>query len=473
MNFIPNRVIITPTAKVHPRTESILNRIISLNRNVEIIDSTNQQPKLPDELTELEKFNYLQETILLCTRSKAANYMEIFASPGNIAENLGVMGKIINGCNMSCKKHFCYLTTAGRSVPWTRIYVDIENFIEQALKEKYVYMIVCSLWTAISFYLKQPLNKVPKNFKQVCDKFIRSKVLSPRNEINNKKDAVHFLRSNLASLFRELEIQIKRNEFNLIRNNLDKYFRKNKELPLYINIGEYTDICAYEHLTENISTFLDAVDNYPDLHIKFRTKFPNLDGFIKHRNLSHVSIAVDLNTTYNISTFQDSCYKLDQRIAAVNLLISKGVKVQLAIEPIIKYKGYEKDYISLMKMIEHKIDLTKIESIKVGTVRYKTILLNKLRKLNGNTDHLNDGQALVEPETGDKRWRYSVDDRINIYSMMINALSKKYQRKVSLGSENPEIWERLGINLVGIHNKVLYQYSPKIRRVRVKSVIKK
>lgn len=473
MNFIPNRVIITPTARVHPRTESIINRIISLNRNVEIIDSTNQQPKLPDRLTELEKFNYLQETILLCTRSKAANYMEIFASPGNIAENLGVMGKIINGCNMSCKKHFCYLTTAGRNVPWTRIYVDIENFIEQAIKEKYVYMIICSLWSAISFYKKQPLNKVPKKFPQVCDKFIRKEVLSSRNKIDTNEKALDFLKSNLASLFRKLEIRIKRNEFNSIKSDLGKYFKKNKELPLSINIGEYTDICAFEHITENINTLLTAVDDYPNLYIRFRTKFPNLTGFINHKNLDHVSITVDLNTDYNISTFQDSCYKLDQRIEAVNTLLSKGVNVNLAIEPIIKYKGYEEDCIKLMQRIEYEIDLTKIETIKVGTVRYKTILLNKLRRINNNAQHLGADQALIEPMRDDKRWRYSVDDRINIYSMMINALSKDNQRKIFLGAENPEIWERLGINLLKIHDKVLYQYSPRIRRLRVKSAIKK
>ena len=135
-----------------------------------------------------------------------------------------------------------------------------------------------------------------------------------------------------------------------------------------------------------------------------------------------------------------------------------ATKYFLAIEPIIKYKGYEEDYRTLIQRIRTEIDLSRVSKIKVGTVRYKPRMKNYINNVHPNSGLLSRNQKLVEPEQGDKRWRYSKEERIKIYSIIKNELVDVPNVALGLGSENPELWDELGLNKNDIHSGVVYQY---------------
>jgi len=138
-----------------------------------------------------------------------------------------------------------------------------------------------------------------------------------------------------------------------------------------------------------------------------------------------------------------------------------GYQVDLSIEPIIIYDGYENDYKKLVKKIKKEIDLVKIENIKFGTVRYKTILKNFIERNFSDSDLTSSFDRLVEPETGDKRWRYAKDERIKIYSMIKEELKGIKNIKLGLGAEVPELWDELGLNKGDVHCNVVHQYDKK------------
>lgn len=411
-------------------------------------------PTLPAGLTAQQRQIYLNETLLLCARSKAAPFIEVFASPRNVAEGIGVMGKIASHCPLLCE--FCYLLIAGRSTPWNRVYVDLERFREEAKKEVLVHKMSLTLWSTISFYEKKPMLKVPAGFKEICDDKIRKAVLS--NKINSHKSALSFLSTNLRPFFIDINLIIDEPRFEKVLKNLSKYYRENKKLQLWIDIGEYTDILGLDHLTGNLDEILGWMDEDKELRIKFRTKAPYIKNILKHKNLDRICITIDLNTDIAIRSFQQNAFPLADRFKAVKKLMAAGAKVKLAIEPIIFYPGFEKEYVNLFQKIEKEIDIKKMADIKIGCVRYKTRLRNVIQQISPDTNLFTDEQQLAPPIKGDKHWRYSEEDRVRIYSLIINSLQPRNRKNIQLCAEDPEVWKQLNLNPFEVHKGSVYQH---------------
>ena len=352
------------------------------------------------------------------------NYIETFASPGKIAENLGVNGKIYFHCPLRCQ--FCYLDASGQGTRWNRVYVDWERFKSEALKETLVNRIALSLWSAISFYENKPLEKVPDKFKEICDNIIRKDVLAVRTKIDSDKNAIAYLKKNLGKFLEEKDIKE-------IKKSIPYYYEQNKTKDLWINIGEYSDIVGIDHITYFLAEVMKWVQEDNGLKFSFRTKCANLENLFTFPANDRIKITMNLNTQTVITKYEIGTSSLDDRIKAINRIIKAGgFVVQLAIEPIIRYKNYEADYEKLVERIINEIDLANVRSIKFGTVRYKSGLITTIKKNIPDTDLFDKNQKLVEPTKGDKRWRYSEEERIKIYTSIIKKFGKKYKSKLGL-----------------------------------------
>ena len=453
--YTPKRVYVSNSALSYPRTQQMINRIKKLNPKVMIIiipTNTPPRPKLNDKAL----WQFLKETIVICERS--APFMEVFASPGKISENLGVMGKILSHCPLRCL--FCYLDVSGRGTPWTRVYVDIENFYSQAVAERLVYKMTLTLWSAVSFHLKTPLDKVPEKFKEICDHIIRREVLKKHSSVTIDKDAIKFLRDHLREFFLKMGIKITRKQTDELKREISNYYAENSKNPLWINISEYSDVLGLDPITNQIDELMQLVQQDPQFNFKLRTKTANIHNFLKYDGKDQVQVTFSLNTDYVTQKYELDSSPLEQTIAAINALLQKGgYQILIAIEPIIKYNGYEKDYRDLIKRLKEEIDLSRIAKIKVGTVRYKTRLKNYIKNVHPKSGLVSRNQQLVEPQPGDKRWRYSKDERLKIYSVIQDELKSVPSIKLGLGSENPDLWDDLGLDKTDIHSGVVYQYS--------------
>jgi len=453
--YIPQRVFVSKSALAYPRTQQMISRIKILNRKAIISYIPTNTPPRPN-LTGNALRKYLKETIVICTRS--AKYMEVFASPGNISENLGIMGKLHFHCPLQC--NFCYLDVAGRGTPWNRVYVDLEKFYEQAEKERLVYKMILTFWSIISFHQKNSLNKAPKIFKKICDKTIRKNVLYKRQGIKTDQEAIRFLKRNSKNFCNQIDIKITCKQEAQLKRDVPNYYEKNSNYPLSINISEYSDVLALDPITNIMDELMQLVHIDSDFRIRFRTKAANIQNLLKYDGKNQVKITFGLNTEYVIKKYEKGTASLTERIAAINALLQRGgYEIELAIEPIIKYKGYENEYRALISRIKREIDLTQIGSIKIGTVRYKTQLKNYITNIHPKSGLTSTTQQLCKPEKGDKRWRYSKNERFKIYKVIQDELKSVPSVKLGLGSENPELWDELGLDKTDIHSGVVYQYT--------------
>jgi DNA repair photolyase len=458
--YVPKRIFVSESALSYARTQKIIERVKKLNKNVKVIFISTNTPPRP-KLKGKALYNYLKESLVICERS--AKYMEVFASPGNIVENISVMGKIHFHCPLQCR--FCYLNVAGRGMPWTRVYVDVENFYAQAVKERFVYRMVQTLWSLVSFNKNISFDKVPDNFKKVCDEIIRNKVLRKRDGINSDDEGIKYIKNNLRILFNAMNIELSDKDEKKLKKKIEEYYSINAGNPLSINISEYSDVLALDHITNMMGELMQLVSKDIGFNIKFRTKAANVKNLLKYNGNNQVRVTFGLNTEYVINNFEIGSASLTERISAVNKLIkSGGYKIDLSIEPIIMYDGYENDYKKLVKKIKKEIDLSKIGNIKIGTVRYKTVLKNYIERNFSNSDLILSFNKLVAPEKGDKRWRYSKDDRIKIYSMIKDELKEIKNIKLGLGAEVPELWDNLGLDKARVHCNVVHQYENKEKK---------
>lgn len=455
--YVPKRIFVSESALSYQRTQKIIDRIKELNNKVKVIFLSSNTPERP-KLKGRSLYKYIKESLVICVRS--AKYMEVFASPGNIVENMSVMGKIHFHCSLQCR--FCYLSVAGRGTPWTRIYVDVEKFYDQAVKERYVYRIVQTLWSAVSYKENISFDKVPKNFKKVCDEIIRKRVLRKRDGITGDDEGINYVKNNLRMLFDAMNIELSNKDEIKLKKKIEEFYLINADKPLSINISEYSDVLALDHLTNLMDELMKYVNKDKEFNIKFRTKASNISNLLKYNGKNQVRVTFGFNTDYVINNFEIGASSLNERIKAVNKLINKGgYKIDLSIEPIIIYDNYEKDYKKLIKRIKKEIDLSRIENIKFGMVRYKTVLKNFIEKTFPSSDLISSYDKLMQPEKGDKRWRYNKEDRIKIYKMIKDELRGIKNIKLGLGAEVPELWDDVGLDKTLVHENFVHQYKRK------------
>jgi len=244
-----------------------------------------------------------------------------------------------------------------------------------------------------------------------------------------------------------------------LKKRIPELYTGNSKHPLSINIGEYTDIGALEPFTNYVEKCLSWMDEHPDINFKLRTRAPHFNDLSSHRSISRLGITLCINTDNVIQQYLDSVFSVKEYIESAKDLISQGVNFDIAVEPIIKYTGYEEEYVDLVKLVKKELDLSRINSFKIGTVRYKTQLITRIQKYFPTTDLFNKTQHLLPPEGEDHRWRYSADERVKIYSRIIEAFPEIFRDRINLGSENPDLWARLGMDPQSVHINRVNQFE--------------
>ncbi len=463
--FIPKRLIVTPDAMEYPLTERIIERVKKLNPQIDMINSLDGNPDLPATIvTEEQKHQYLRETIVLAKRSD--EFFETFPSPGDIVEKMNTMCRITYQCPSDCE--YCYLQYAGggSTTRWRRLFVDVDR-IENELKiEKFVHRINLTLWSALSFYLGKPLEKVYPGFTKEAGKN-RKKLLSKDNAVDTDVKAKDFLKQKLADHFVQLKIPIDSDKYNAVINNLHNYYNENTKKPLWINIGEYSDIVALEHIGGYVNHFMDLIEKDKELRVCFYTKSANINNLLTRAGDNRVMVVMNLNTPRVINKYERHTASLANRIEAVQkLLETKQFKVYLTVEPIIRYDGSEEDYISLVRKIKDEIELqnNNLVTIKFGGVRYRNELATQITSNHPNTDLFSKIGELVDPEGTDERLRYNPEYREEIYRKLMCEIPE-IKEKFMLGCEFSKLWKKLNMDWQGYLEKHVFQYSERTKNI--------
>ena len=456
--FIPKRVIITEKSQDNPLAQRKLERIRLLNPEVLVEMYDGEKIPEPNILNNKEFYEYYAETVVLASRS--SNFIEVFAAPGAIVEEMNTMCKILQHCSSRCQ--FCYLQVAGQDpARWQKLWTNLDDLGHQCDVEMLFNKTALTLWSTISFYKEEPFSKVPEGFKELVDQ-MRNMFLRKEDPIATDEAAKRYLETALADiLLVTLGLDHNPKRFDEVKANVRSYYNENAKLKLWINIGEYSDIVAVDHITGYLELFMKMLEAKPELRLEFSTKSANIENVLKYPAFKRLCVGMNFNTEHMIDRYEGGTASLEERFAAVKLLLEKGdVLVKFTIEPIIKYDGYEEDYRRLARRIAEELPLAdpRIVSVKVGGPRFRKQLAQEIQKNHPGIDLFTPYQGLVEPEEKDQRMRYPVEERLAIYRILMAELKDAGGRLV-LGCEFPRVWEELGLYWKAHIGRHVHQYS--------------
>lgn len=449
--YTPNNVIITPGANGHPRAQEMLKRIKVLDPLVSVTYSSNELPKYSGCNTYEDRFHRMKETVVLGERK--SSFIEIFVSPGRIFEKMGTMIKSVSGCAIECK--FCYLQTTAIRHYRQKIYVNYE-LVEDEIKNEFIIdPIFRSTLSIVTKLTGTQFNKIPGGFNVVCNK-IRDELSRMGRNVVTEDDARNYLKTNLMWILADLGVEFERKQLRPILKNLDHIFDENKKIKPTFVISEYCDLLAVDHISDQLQFYMGLISKYPELKLSFRTKSANVDRFIKYDGMDRVVPTIQLDTQYVIDNYQIGTSSLTERIKAIQKIqAATGFILKIAIEPIIMYKGFEKDYLNLIDLLAKSIDMSKVDNFDIGGLRASKNLQTCLLKNYPGTNLLNLQHPLEQP-VGEKKWRYPMNERIKIYKSMIDKIRIYTNSRIVLAAENPEAWKKSGLTIPSA-NKFFYK----------------
>jgi len=440
--YIPQNVIVTEKAKKSPETQIILNRILTHNPKVNITYSPNELPKYPGVSNYADRYHYMKDTVVLAYRGDP--FIETFASPGRIFEKPGTMVKSVFMCGLECE--YCYLQTTAIRHYRQRIFVNTDQLENEILNELILDTMFRSTLSIMEKLSGKNFYKIPQNFKKVCDgtrKFLNGK----KRQLLSEKIVRDYFKTHLYFMLEDMGFVFDKSKFKRFWNKLDLIFDKNKLYKPVFVISEYTDLLAINHISDHFRLFMDLIQKHDNLKLSFRTRSANVDRFIKYDGKDRVMVTIQLDPEHVIKNYQKNTSSLLERIQAISKVMNAtGFKMKIAMEPIMFYKGYEKDYVGLIQELAKHIDMNKVDNFDIGCFRASKNLQTCINANYPNTDILNLEQSL-EKSQGEKKWRYPLAERVKIYKILIDEIRKYSNSRISLGAENPEAWIKSGLQI--------------------------
>ncbi len=227
---------------------------------------------------------------------------------------------------------------------------------------------------------------------------------------------------NLNDMFSELKDKISLNPKKLFR----------------IGTGEFTDSLILDNITDFSKKILPFFIKQPNAILELKTKTIHIDNLLQFKPKGKIVAAWSLNTERIQENEEHFSANIKERIKAAKKCERRGYKTAFHFDPIIYYKGWKKEYLSVIDMIFKNISPSSIAWISMGTFRFMPHLKNIIENRFPNTSFIYEEFA----EGLDGKMRYLKPVRIEIYKALYNRI-RKYSDSVFvyLCMESSEIWK--------------------------------
>ena len=156
---------------------------------------------------------------------------------------------------------------------------------------------------------------------------------------------------------------------------------KSKEKNIIIYAGDFSDSLLFDNIIGFTDYFYNYLKNNPDVNMEIRTKRGNINNLILKQAINNLIIAVSISPDSVIERYEHRTMRLKERIDLLKTASDAGYNIGIRIDPILKYESKEK-YKEVMIRVIESVDISKIHSIGIGTLRatkdlYKNILYRR------------------------------------------------------------------------------------------------
>lgn len=227
--------------------------------------------------------------------------------------------------------------------------------------------------------------------------------------------------------------------------NLDRFFN---EFPSYkrrgmrIGTGEFSDSLMLDHIAGYSLPIVEFFKKHKDVRFEFKTKSNNIKNLLDTPHGGNIVISWSLNPQKMIDENELFTVSLKGRLRAAEQCAQAGYKVGFHFDPVIYFKGWEKEYEKVIGLLFDAIKPKDIAWISIGTLRFnpnvKHVIENRFPE-----NKILDGELLPG---FDKKLRYHEGIRHEIYRHM-SGLIFKHSKKIPLYlcMEDISMWQEINL----------------------------
>lgn len=155
---------------------------------------------------------------------------------------------------------------------------------------------------------------------------------------------------------------------------------QNSDKRVWFHAGEFSDSLALTHLTGELPFYFELFAKYPQAMLELRTKSANTRELLKLSPLKNVITSFSLSPESRIKKTDLKTPGLTHRLRAMAELQEKGFPVAIHLDPIIHEDNFEETYQELFQKLQSHLDLSKIEYVSMGVVRFTSNVFHQVKK---------------------------------------------------------------------------------------------
>jgi len=227
--------------------------------------------------------------------------------------------------------------------------------------------------------------------------------------------------------------------------NMDKFFeefRRYKKPGMRIGTGEFSDSLMLDHVTEYAPAIIEFFNEHEDATFEFKTKSSNIDNLLKAKHSGNIVVSWSLNPQKIIDKNEFFTVGLGERLASAEKCAKRGYKIGFHFDPVIYFKGWEREYSGVIDLLFSKIKPDEIAWISMGTFRFKPELKSIIENRFPENEIL-DGELLLGY---DNKLRYPYGLRMEIYKFLLGEFKKHSKNlPIYLCMEEISMWKDLNL----------------------------
>lgn len=165
-----------------------------------------------------------------------------------------------------------------------------------------------------------------------------------------------------------------------IRSEMKEICEKEHKKTVWFHAGEFSDSLALTHLTGELPFYFETFKELTNAKLELRTKSANIKPLLALEPQKNVITSFSLSPEVRIKKTDLKTPPLKARLKAMKELQMRGFPLAIHLDPIIHEDRFEETYRDLFEEISHILDVSKIEYVSMGVVRFTSKVFHQVKK---------------------------------------------------------------------------------------------
>ncbi len=222
-----------------------------------------------------------------------------------------------------------------------------------------------------------------------------------------------------------------------LRSKLDKLMLDHDKI-YHIGTGQSSDSLMWGNRDGLLDDIFHFARKNRNVVLELKTKSNAIGYFRENIIPSNVIVTWSLNTDVIIEAEEHHTATLKERLDAARDVADMGILVGFHFHPIVEYKGWEKDYHSIIDYIKDFFKPEEVALISLGTLTFIKPVIKQLRKRKMKSKILQMPLADAEGKLS-----YPLDQKRAMFRSLYNRFPDKWRKRVYfyMCMEDKSLWQ--------------------------------